>query len=126
MDFENYPKWNPFVKSISGEQKVGAKLKVSLPGMNLTPNIVSLKKQREFKWLGHFLFKGLFDGKHQFELHESGNGFTTLIHKEDFTGILVTLFKNMLDTKTKTGFEAMNLALKIRAEQTTSLEQPIS
>ena len=44
MDFENHPKWNPFIKSISGEQKVGNKLTVSIKppdanGMTFKPII---------------------------------------------------------------------------------------
>tara|TARA_R100000278_G_C5377313_1_gene131183 strand:- start:307 stop:483 length:177 start_codon:yes stop_codon:yes gene_type:complete len=30
MDFENHPKWNPFIKSISGEKVPGKKLTVSI------------------------------------------------------------------------------------------------
>jgi hypothetical protein len=30
MNFDSYPKWNPFIKSISGELKLGARLTVSI------------------------------------------------------------------------------------------------
>jgi hypothetical protein len=39
-----------------------------------------------------------------------------LVHREEFRGILVPLLWGSLEVKTKKGFEAMNLALKQRAE----------
>jgi hypothetical protein len=37
---------------------------------------------------------------------------------ERFTGVLVPFIKKSLDTKTLAGFEAMNIAPKVRAEAT--------
>ena len=61
-----------------------------------------------------FIFKGLFDGKHSFELIPNPDGSTTFKQSELFRGILVRLFH--LD-KTKNGFEQMNVALKKQCEQ---------
>lgn len=114
--FDTYPAWNPFVKWLKGEVKVGNRIEVALPGMNFKPKVLVFDKNKEFRWLGHLFFAGLFDGEHSFELQDNQNGTTTFIHSEQFTGILVPLFNKMLDTQTKTGFEEMNLALKIRSE----------
>ncbi|MFZ4545382.1 MAG: hypothetical protein ACOYOA_15120 [Saprospiraceae bacterium] len=72
--------------------------------------------EKEFRWIGHLLFKGLFDGEHKFELIDNGNGTTTFRQSEKFNGILVPLFKKMLDINTRNGFMAMNEQLKNRAE----------
>lgn len=121
-DFENYPKWNPFIKSISGELKVGNKITARIEppgakGMTFKPTILALETNKKFTWLGHLWFTGLFDGEHSFELIGNGNGTTTFVQSETFKGILVPLFKNMLDNNTIQGFEAMNRALKEVAER---------
>lgn len=117
MKTNEYPQWNPFVSSIKGELKVGEDIEVELPGMKFKPKVVSLIENQEFKWLGHLFVKGLFDGKHQFILQKITETKTLFIHKEEFKGALVPLFKKMIEGKTKDGFMAMNLALKKECEK---------
>ena len=121
-DFKNYAGWNPFIKSITGEVKVGEKIVVRLEppgakGMTFKPKVLVFDKNREFRWIGRLLFPGLFDGEHRFELIDNGNGTTTFIHAERFSGILVRMLSKMLDGSTKNGFEAMNRRLKEEAEK---------
>lgn len=116
-DFNNYPNWNPFIKSIEGNLVVGGKLKANIQppnssAMTFKPTVLTNKENKEFSWLGHLLVKGLFDGLHQFELIENQNNTTTLIQSEKFSGLLVPLFKKQLLTNTKAGFENMNQQLK--------------
>lgn len=115
-DFESYPNWNPFVKSLTGKVREGNKIKVVLPGMKFKPTVLKFKTAKEFRCIGHLLFKGLFDGEHSFVLIDNKDGTTTLKHGEQFSGILVPFFKKKLDTDTKDGFVQMNVALKKRAE----------
>lgn len=116
MDFEKYPEWNSFITFITGNQKKGNVLKVKLQDMIFKPKIISLDENREFKWLGHLLFKGVFDGEHQFKLIENNDGTTTFYQNENFKGVLVRFFSKSLDNKTKKGFEMMNRELKLRVE----------
>jgi len=116
-DFQNHPTWNPFIKSITGEAKVGSQITVSIAppdgkGMTFKPTVLAFEQNKEFRWLGKLLFKGLFDGEHNFELIDNGNGTTTFLHSERFKGLLVGLFKNQLNKNTKKGFELMNSSLK--------------
>ncbi len=104
------------MKSLEGEVKPGAQIKVKLPGMNFKPKVMAFEKNKEFRWLGHLLFPGLFDGEHRFQLKDNGDGTTTFIHSETFKGILVPLFSRMLDNETKTGFQLMNEKLKLMVE----------
>lgn len=115
-DFDNYPDWNPFVKKVTGQVMEGRKIKVDLPGMKFQPRIVSYKKDIELKWLGHLFIKGLFDGQHSFEFRQNKDGSTQFIHSENFSGVLVGLFRKMLINETKPGFDEMNRALKERVE----------
>ena len=122
MDFEKYPDWNPFIKSIKGKPLEGAKLSVRLEppdamGMTLKPKVLAAKDKKEFRWLGHLFIPGLFDGEHIFELNDNSDGTTTFVQREIFRGILVQLFKKMLDDNTLRGFEMMNQQLKVESEK---------
>jgi hypothetical protein len=119
---ESYPNWNPFIKSIKGTLAVGNKIEVKIQApqskaMNFSPTILAFEKNKEFRWLGHLLFRGLFDGEHKFEIIDHANGTCTFIQSEKFKGILVPLFAKMLDNNTKLGFQQMNEKLKQLAEQ---------
>lgn len=121
-DFKNYPQWNPFIKSIEGQADVGNKITARIEppnakGMTFKPKVLVFATNKELRWLGHFLFAGLFDGEHKFELIDNGDGTTTFVQSEKFKGILTPFFKKMLDNNTKKGFEAMNQKLKELAEQ---------
>jgi hypothetical protein len=115
-DFDKYPNWNPFVKSVLGEVKTGNKIKVNVQGMDFVPTILEFTKEKELRWKGQLLFKGLFDGEHSFKLVDLKNGTTRFEHCETFKGILVPLFKKKLQTETKAGFIAMNEELKRLSE----------
>lgn len=121
-DFKNYSKWNPFVRSIIGDVREGNKIKVVLgpqgdKPMTFNPKVLAFKEAQDFRWLGHLLFPGIFDGEHYFELLENVDGSTTFIHGERFEGILVGMMAKKLDTDIKLGFEAMNKALKKQVEE---------
>jgi len=116
-NINDYPNWNPFITSFVGELKIGNKIKARLQppgaqGMTFTPTILTLEPNKEFKWLGHLWVPGLFDGEHSFTLQEMENGTTLFIQSEKFNGILVPLFKKMIEGNTIQGFHLMNQKLK--------------
>lgn len=121
MDFKSYPQWNPMIKSIEGIPDLRKQLTVRIEppeatGMTFKPVLQTIKDTQEFSWLGHLWIKGIFDGHHQFQLKDNLDGTTLFIQKETFTGILVPLFKKMLDINTLNGFKLMNQELKKKAE----------
>lgn len=121
-DFSQYPQWNSFIKLISGNVQEGNIIVAHIHPPNgkemvFKPKVLAFKANKEFRWLGHFLFKGLFDGEHKFELISNTDGSTTFIQSERFTGILVPLFKAMLETNTLNGFNNMNAELKRKVEE---------
>ena len=121
-NFDNYPNWNPFIKSVKGEVKVGNKITVRIEppeakGMTFKPKVLTFETNKELKWLGRLLFTGIFDGEHKFELIDNRDGTTTFRQNEMFKGMLVPIFKKQLDNNTKKGFEEMNKKLKEIAEQ---------
>ncbi|WP_100488741.1 SRPBCC domain-containing protein [Sporolactobacillus pectinivorans] len=116
-DFKRYPEWNPFIKYLKGKPMEGTKIEVKMAsagskGMILKPKVLKFQRCKEFRWLGHIVIPGLFDGEHIFEIINIPNNATLFIQREKFYGILVPLLKNTLDKSTKAGFEAMNKQLK--------------
>jgi hypothetical protein len=108
-DFSHYSQWNPFIRSISGN------------GMTFRPIILALQPGRELRWLGRLLLPGIFDGEHQFQIESLGENRTRLIQREAFSGLLVPFLWSSLDKQTRQGFEEMNRALKIQAENSYGL-----
>lgn len=124
-DFEAMSSWNPFITSISGELKPGAKfsLQVTPPGkpaMRFRPTVLDVRPERELRWRGKLLVAGIFDGEHYFLLEPVGEKRTRLVHGENFSGVLVGPLSGML-AATQQGFDAMNAALKGLAESEDSL-----
>ena len=119
-DFDSYPDWNPFIVDVRGPAEPGERLRVNLspPGgrrITMRPTVTDLEPGRVFEWWGHLGVRGIFDGRHRFELYASGSG-TRLVQRETFTGLLVPLLANSLDGPTAAGFALMNEALRERAE----------
>jgi len=117
---DSYSDWNPFIRRVSGDLREGAKLEVRIepPGgraMTFKPTVLNVENERELRWLGRFLLRGLFEGEHIFRLEALGDGRTRFTQAERFSGILVRAFRTTLN-KTELGFEQMNSALKARAE----------
>jgi hypothetical protein len=120
-DFAQMPSWNPFIKSISGNLAQGARLAVHIvppgsSGMHFKPTVLSVRPERELRWLGHLLVPGIFDGEHYFLLEPVGENRTRLTQGEKFSGLLVGLLASTL-AATGAGFKAMNTALKQQAER---------
>ena len=121
-DFAAYPGWNPFVRRLSGAAAVGARLTARIEppgglGMTLRPTVLAAAPGRELRWLGHLGLPGLFDGEHGFRIEPLGPGRVRFVQEERFAGLLAPLLLRFVERGTRQGFEAMNRALKARAEQ---------
>jgi hypothetical protein len=118
---EHWPEWNPFAKVTGGRFALGERLTVVLtpPGksaMTFRPKVVKLEAGRELRWLGHLGVTGLFDGEHGFRVVPEDVGRCRFEQFETFTGLLVVPILWLAGAATRQGFEAMNRALKVRAE----------
>ena len=119
-DFSAYPDWNPFVQQIEGSLDVGKRLKVRIAppggkGSTFRPRILIVIPGRQLRWVGSLPVPGLFKGEHWFRIEPAAGG-TRFVQGEKFSGLLVPLLGGTLN-KAKAGFEAMNAALKERAEK---------
>jgi hypothetical protein len=120
-DFEAYPDWNPFIRSIRGEARGGSRLEVRLqaPGqraVSFRPTVLAAVPGRELRWKGRLVVSGIFDGEHRLLIHERGETQATFVQEELFGGILVPLTAKVLQ-RTEEGFVQMNRALKERVER---------
>ena len=119
-DVERYPAWNPFITSVDGALREGSKLQVRIepPGrraVTFEPTVVALAQERELRWLVRLLVPGLLDGGHVFRPEERARG-CHFRQTERFSDVLVPLLGAGLIEATRRGCEAMDAALKARAE----------
>ena len=118
-DFDAYPDWNPFIRAVEGTAEAGTRLSVTIEAggsrHRFRPVLLQATPERALRWLGRGGFPGLFDGEHGFFLEAEGGG-TRLRQEETFQGFLVPLLWRGVEPATRAGFEAMNRALKARAE----------
>ena len=121
-DFEAYRHWNPFIREISGELKVGGVLDVYLQpsgqrGMRFHPVVLVATAFRELRWLGRLWgVPKVFDGEHSLTIARLNASSIRFAQQEVFTGLLVPLLGSTL-TSAERGFEEMNEALTARAEK---------
>jgi hypothetical protein len=124
-DFEAYSEWNPFIPRISGSAETGSRLDVQLQppggrGMRMRPTVLAAKRPQELRWLGHLGIPGLFDGEHRFRIEPVDTDRVRFVQEERFSGLLAPLVLRFVERGTRQGFEAMNQALKARAERPSS------
>jgi hypothetical protein len=118
-DFPAFPVWNPFIVSAYGKPETGAWLELHYRtrtgrALMVRPTVIVAERERELRWRGRLLFPGLFQGDHFFRIEEH-SGTVHFIHGETFSGLAVGLMPDRLRA-THRGFDAMNTALKKRAE----------
>lgn len=119
-----YATWNPFITKFRGDLVQGSRLEIRIEpsggrAMTFRPTITDVVEQDRLEWLGRLGVPGLVDGRHSFDLEAVGVTETRLTQAEEFSGILVPLMGTMLE-RTRAGFEAMNDALRVRAERSAA------
>jgi hypothetical protein len=123
-DFAAFPQWNPFIRQISGELKVGGTLDVYLQpsgqrGMRFRPVVLAVEPSRELRWLGRvWSIPKLFDGEHSLTIERLDANRVRFIQQEVFSGILVALLEGTLSAAVRS-FGEMNEALKTLAEKSS-------
>jgi len=120
-NFEEYPKWNPFIQQVTGTARPGKQLKVQMKSgdgtITFSPTVLVVLPDRELRWLGRVFIPGLFDGEHSFVIEPLSENQVRLVQSEAFNGLLIPFSESLLEG-TKLNFEAMNQALKKRVEET--------
>jgi hypothetical protein len=88
--------------------------------MRLRPTVLAATPSRELRWLGQIGVPGIFDGEHRFRIEPLDQDRVRFVQEERFAGLLAPIILRFVERATRQGFEAMNQALKARAEQPTS------
>jgi hypothetical protein len=115
--FADYPKWNPFIIKVDGIVAEGSQVFVTVKPVGKPEisgkTVVTLMSDNQLSWRGSLAIPGLFSGKHDFVIEEVGPATTVFHNNEKMSGMVIPFY----DFKpTEAGFEAMNQALKMRAE----------
>jgi hypothetical protein len=128
--FDEYPEWNPFLRVV-GRANAGAHLSVEVrpPGRRpatFRPTVTHVDHGTELRWLGHLGVPGVYDGEHRFRVAAEDGG-TRFTQSERFEGVLVGVVNRWfgMGPATEAGFEAMNAALKERAESEATAEAAV-
>ena len=129
FDFPAHPQWNPWFTSIESPitpPSPGTRLKFVAYGTTNKP-VVFENTPDTFSWVGSFIGEWFFKGHHFFKFEPFGdveeNGETVgckFIQYEDFSGLgswIILLFIHGVTTR---GFNALNAALKAKAESMQS------
>ena len=124
LDFERFPDWNPFIRSIRGQALVGSRLEVLLGAsgtrpMRFRPTVKAVVPNRELRWLGRLGLPRLFDGEHIFQIEPLGPTRAQFVQRERFRGLFVPLLARSLNRDARRGFEEMNRALRERVAVST-------
>jgi hypothetical protein len=120
-NLDKYPEWNPFIHHAIGSAKVGESVDITFRSgskeMTLHCTVVKVEPNKELCWKYHVILPGLFRGEHSFIIEPMGNNKVRFVDQEIFNGLLVFSQAKDIDTNSRQGFEAMDKALKIKAEQ---------
>jgi hypothetical protein len=120
-DFSRYPEWNPFIVRASGEQRVGARLHVTIraPGVRAVtfrPRVLDVEPGRLIRWKGQLWVPGLFDGRHALSVEPLGETRSRFTSHEEVSGLLVPVLGTVMRASQK-GFEQMAAAVRRRVEE---------
>ena len=120
-DFDHWKDWNPTVNRASGNASVGSKLSITICGEDcqdagsFQPIVLQANPPKYFRWRATMMVGFLFKNDRVFELNEK-NGGTELIHREEYSGLMVPLAWKKLNKFALPILEKMNKALKDKLE----------
>ena len=117
--FREYSQWNPLNVSAEGEARAGARVLMTFVDagggkgklITQTVTVTRCEPERLLEWVGRIPL--LFTGRHHFELQREGEG-TRLLHGEDMSGLLPSLFSNPRLARQAAAYDQMNEALGYR------------
>jgi hypothetical protein len=119
-DLNSYPRWNPEISVEKGRLAVGETLTLRMHTdggtSTVRPTVRAADPGRELRWTSHYHeVGGLADAEHRFTIETAGPGRVRFTQAETFRGIGVPFFHGALAASCSK-FDAMNAALKARAE----------
>lgn len=120
-DFDRYPEWNPSLPSITGELQVGSTVSLTLgmpgrPSPKVKAKFVDIVPGRRLTWHGNVGADWVFAGDREFLIDPEADGTARFTHVEDVRGLLFPVFRAVMGSAIQRHHDALNAALKERAE----------
>jgi S-(hydroxymethyl)glutathione synthase len=120
-DLELYSEWNKVLPQISGQTTYGAKIDavIEFTGAQpqpFQPTLTRIVGARELRWVSEVPSEPVSRAEHYFILTPLADGRTHLEHCESFDGPLTDMMWSMVGAVAPIDYDAMNHALKARAE----------
>jgi hypothetical protein len=116
----DYPQWNPLIRELHGSLQPGShiRFRVDLRGLRAwaKATVLTMREERELRWTGHVLFDWLFRAEHYHLVEPRAGTGVSFRHGEIFSGALMPLAWLLLRRGGPSVYEAVNTALKRRAE----------
>jgi hypothetical protein len=118
--FDNFPDWNPFITSCTGELSEGSTLEMKLkpPGaeeMAVSSKVLSSTAPKEFRWSTG---GPLFSSEHVTTIQPIGDERVLVVQRGMYSGLLAAFKGGQID-RVKLGLDAMNEAIAKQAEKTS-------
>ncbi len=120
-NFHDYPKWNPYIRQISGTLAPGERLTVVLQPVGsrstvIHPVVLSVIPSQQINWRERLVMPWIFDGNYTMTLEPISDTQTRVYQKEVYTGLIVLPSLRWLEESVQTGMIRMNTALKYYVE----------
>ena len=121
-DFGRYQRWNPLIRGVLGHLRTGAQIEIKLRSargeeLRVRAMLVHVREERELRWREAWTLPSLFSSERRFRVEQLPRGGVRLHHSEQAQGIMVPLLAKRRRLRGQSGFDAMNTALKRRAER---------
>jgi len=117
VDAERYDEWNPIMRDVRGRftegSPIGFRIKVGRLTVPISAKVVRADGT-ELRWEGG---TSRVKGSHYFHLEPLADGRTRLVHGEEFQGAPFVLAWPLLQGDLRTGYGALNAALKRHCER---------
>jgi hypothetical protein len=128
-DFGTYDRWNPLIRGILGRPAIGRQIEIrlTLPSGAIVaarPTIVHLREEREMRWLERWATPGAFTSDRRFRIEQRSEGGVRFHHSELTRGIVLLLLDLRRRLRGRSDLDAMNRALKLRAERAWAHRPP--
>ncbi len=121
-DFGTYRRWNPLIRHVLGKPTTGAQIEVQLRTrqgkvVSIPSMILRARESHELRWLDRWSVPGMFSSERQFRIESLPAGGVRFHHGEQVQGLMAPLLSQRREMRTKSVLDAMNCALKQRAER---------
>jgi hypothetical protein len=113
LDFQKYPTWNPYIRSIEGEAKQGKRLHIVIDGKekvyDFKAKVLEVKPDRAFAWGGGALF--FFKARHYFRIEPMPDSTVLFTQGEAWGGLFGKSYGKKVYQEAIANFDKMNVAL---------------